>query len=118
MANRKTNKEFFAEVIALAQGNEELVAWAEKQIKALEDKAANRKPTKTQKENEGVKDEIVNVLAAFGKPATVTEVLAKGNFPADTSNQKITALLRQLIADGKVVKTVDKKKSFFEVKGE
>jgi len=118
MANKKTNKDFFNEVIALAKDNEELVAWAQKQIKILEDRNANRKPTKTQKENEDVKDKIVETLTVIGKPATVTEILTNGNFPAETSNQKVSALLRQLVADGKVVKTVDKKKSFFEVKGE
>lgn len=120
MTNKKTNKEFFGEVVAIgkAQGNAELVAWAEEKIKALENKAANRKPTKTQKENEGVKDEIVATLRNAKEPFTVTQILAKGNFPEGTSNQKVTALLRQLIEAGEVVKTTDKKKSFFTAKGE
>ena len=120
MANKRTNKDFFNEVkaIAIEREDAELQAWAEKQIKGLEDKAANRKPTKTQKENEGVKDAIVEALAEIGKPATVTEILATDKFEATVTNQKVTALLRQMIADNVVVKTADKKKSFFALKAE
>ena len=46
---------------------------------------------------------------------TVSEILASGRFEVGTSNQKLSALLRQLIDADKVVKVVDKKVSRFEV---
>lgn len=120
MANKKTNKDFFNEVVAIAiqNGNEELKEWAENKIKKLEDGSANRKPTKTQVENEALKETIVKALAEVGKPVTVTELIATGKFDATITNQKVTALLGQLIKTGEVVKTTDKKKALFEVKVE
>ena len=44
---------------------------------------------------------------------TVTEILATKVLPEEVVNQKVTALLRQLIAEGRVEKVVDKKKSYF-----
>jgi len=82
--------------------------------KVYEDRATNKKPTKTQKENENVKDLIYTILAKAGKGMTVTDLLATGAFPVETSNQKISALLRQLVAENRVAKEVDKKKSFFK----
>lgn len=63
--------------------------------------------TKVQKENVGVKENIVEVLADGAK--TATEV-AKA---LELSTQKVSALMRQLIAEGKVVKTMEKKVAYF-----
>ena len=46
---------------------------------------------------------------------TASEVLKASAEFDGMSNQKISALLRQLIADGKVVKATDKKKSVFSL---
>lgn len=60
-----------------------------------------RKPTKTQRENEVIKDTIVETLATFEagvQAKVVADALA-------LSTQKTAALLNQLVADGIVVKT-------------
>lgn len=93
--------------------NEAMVAFIDHELELLAKKASNKKPTKTQEENEGIKTEILNVLTNEG--ATVTEIQSKSIVLGDLSNQRVSALLRQLIADGKVVKTVDKKKSYFSL---
>ena len=94
-----------------ADVREKLVA-----IKASFDKkSANRKPTKTQVANEGLKDVILEVLENYAKPVTVTEILASGKFEQNTSNQKISSLLKQLVDAQLVVKTVDKKTSLFSI---
>ena len=46
---------------------------------------------------------------------TVTQIIASGEFEPLTSPQKISALLKQLIEADKVVKTVEKKTSYFAV---
>ena len=68
---------------------------------SLEKKAdpATRKPTKTQLENEGVKTQILEAIT--GKHLRAQEV---ANECGLTSAQKASALLRQLVAEGKAVK--------------
>ena len=81
-------------------------------IKAsFEKKAANRKPTKVQEANVELKEAIVEVLTAEG--ATVSEIMGKADALAGLSNQKVSALLKQLVDEGKAVKVVDKKKALF-----
>ena len=79
-------------------------------------KSLNRKPTKAQEENAEIKAVILEALTAEG--ATVTEIQSKDEALANLSNQKVAALLRQLVADGKAIKIVDKKKSLFALPAE
>ena len=73
---------------------------------------ASGKPTKSQMENEGVKEQILETLAA-GR-MTATEV---GN-ALGISVQKASALLRQLKEENKVVRIEEKKKVYFELPAE
>ena len=114
MANKKTNKDFFAEVIALAGENAELAAWAQKQIETLDRKTANRKPTKTQEANEAIKAEILEVMAD-GVARTVTEIMSAVPSLADASNQKAASLVRQLKDSGALVREEIKRKAYFKV---
>ena len=110
---KMTQRDFFNEVIALAEGNDraDLVEFAKSRIAVLDKKSVNKKPTKTQVENEVIKGIILDALTDEGM--TVSELQAKRDELFGLSNQRVSALLRQLVLDGKVVKTVDKKKSFF-----
>lgn len=65
--------------------------------------------TKKQKENEGVKAQILEVLVA-GR-MTASEVCAA----VGISIQRASALLTQLKNEGKVVRTEEKKKVYFEL---
>ena len=113
MTNKMTIRDYFNEVIELAKANDrsDLVEFAEGRIALLDKKASAKKPTKTQEENEVLKREILSVLTTDG--ATVTEIQSKSDVLGSLSNQRVSALLRQLIAEEKVFKTIDKKKSFF-----
>ena len=77
----------------------------------MAEKRTSSKPTKTQVENEGIKANILEVLTDEG--VTVKTLL--GELEGDYTSQKISALLRQLVADGKVVKTIEKKVSYFSL---
>ena len=46
---------------------------------------------------------------------TASEVLASSEEFAGMSNQKISALLKQLVDEKRVVKVTDKKKSIFKI---
>ncbi len=81
---------------------------------SFEKKSANRKPTKTQAENDGYKATILEVLNSVDKPLTVTEIQKESDVLGELSNQKVTAILRLMVENDKTVtKTIEKKKSYF-----
>ena len=115
MANKLTKKEKFEMIKAIpaVAENADMVAFIDHEIELLDKKSANKKATKNQEENVGIKEEILANLTEVG--VTVSELQTKSDklSPSVLSNQRVSALLRQLIDEGKVVKTVDKKRAYF-----
>ena len=96
---------------------DEVVAKLNEMWDALNKKSdIEKKPTEQQKQNESFKVDI-EVLLADGKPRTATEIL--NEIPAlkdnDISNQRVSALLRQLKLAGKVKSETVKGKSMFSM---
>ena len=124
MANKITKREVIKMMMneEVVKANSTYVAYLENELALLDKKAQNKKTTKTQEQNKGIKATILKVLATIGS-GTVTDI-QNGNEELSTlSNQKVSALVRQLVESGEVVKTTDKKKSIFslaksEVEGE
>ena len=116
-----TQRDYFNAIIAMANGEptkvpaEDIVAFANERISALDKKSANRKPTKTQTENECIKAVIFEVLEKADAPMTVTEVIKADERLSDFNTQKITSLMTQLVKAGAVVKTSEKRVSRFSV---
>lgn len=81
----------------------------------LEKKSSNSGQTKTQKENEVIKDKIVNALRVLDKYVTITELQESNEEIANYSNQKVSALLKQLVDSNIVSRQVDKKKAYFKL---
>lgn len=106
-----TKREFLNEVIAAEGISEAIAEFAKKEIEALDARNAKRAktPSKTQVANAPLKEEIVNKLKATGEYRTASEVSSW--FGLDDENkpkmsiQKVSALLRQLVADGIVEST-------------
>lgn len=69
-----------------------------------------RKPTKTQLENKGIKEQIVAVMADNGNPMTVGEIMKELGIE---SNQKVTSLLTQLVKASAVKRTEVKGKPYY-----
>ena len=118
MNKKLTKKDHFAALLALAevQENQALVDFINHELELLSKKnTADRKPTAAQKENEGVKAIILAALTL--EPTSISDLQRKDAALAEISNQKISALLRQLIIDNKVVRTEDKKKALFALIG-
>ena len=70
--------------------------------------SGSHKPTKTQRENEGVKDSILGVLTAEGKQCKdIADALG-------ISGQKCSALLKQLVDEGKAEKYAKKRVTYFK----
>ena len=114
MANKITKKEMFTMIKAQVKDNAEMVAFIDHEIELLDKKASNKKATKTQEANVGIKSTILAVLED-GKSMTVTEMQGASAELGELSNQKVSALVRQLAEAGEVVKTIDKKVSRFSL---
>lgn len=95
---------------------DEVVAKLNEMWDALNKKSSAEKPlTEQQKQNLGYKTDLLAVLAD-GKARTATELMKEvPTFPEDMSNQRVSALLRQLILDGKVKKETVKGKTLFSI---
>lgn len=96
-----TNREFF-KAIMNAEVSEELKAHAKAEIEKLDNKNEKRKntQTKTQKENEVIKDQIVALIEENG--AMVASVIAT---KLNISTQKASALCKQLVEEKELVVT-------------
>lgn len=93
--------------------NEIYVSFLAHELELLDKKSATKKATKTQVENEGIKDVICEVLASAPTPMTVTSMQKANVSLGELSNQKVTSLLRQLKESGKVDKKADKKTTVY-----
>ena len=74
--------------------------------------SAEKKPTAQQTANEGIKTAILNGMES-GKAYTVTEVIKSVPECAELTNQRVSALMRQMVESGAVVRTEDKRKAYF-----
>ena len=104
---RETDAEKYAEVI------EKL----DKMLVQVNKKSsANRKPTATQLENEGLKEKIVEYLVDTGNGLTVSEMMKEIEGLKELSNQRVTSLVTSLCSEGKVDRIVEKRKAYFFAK--
>ena len=95
-------------------------------IKASIDKknSAERKPTATQTENVGFKSAIVDYLGTCDKAQTIGDIMKGCAEVSNLTNQRVSAIVRQLKDDGIVVREEIKRKAYFsladtnEVEGE
>lgn len=120
MTNKKmTKKEMFAMVMKVVEASEtankdEMMDFLAHEIELLERKKSNSAKTKSQVDNEKIMVLILEELAKADNPMTVTELMQTESLYG-RSNQKLSALLRILKEEGKVVKTTEKKKSYFSL---
>ena len=117
MENKMTKLQIVTMMLANAEisANEIFKAYLENEKALLEKKASNRKATKTQTENVSIKATILTVLEDFNKPMTITDIQSANEDLKALSNQKISALVKQLKDNGLVVKSVEKGKSLFSL---
>lgn len=108
-----TKRENFAEIRAIVEkaGRADLVAFCDHETELLSKKNAKSGPTKKQIINDGIKTDILDAMTS--EPMTLDEIQALVPSLADESNQKVSALLTALKNDGKIVRTVIKRKAYF-----
>ena len=112
---KKTKKVFYNELLEVVKGNEELENFINHELELLDKKANSKTPSKTQIANKSIKETIKNVLVEGARPMTISDIQEKNSQLAELSNQKISALLTQLVNEKAVVRTVDKKKAYFTI---
>lgn len=87
-----------------------MMEFLEREIELLEKKNANKKPTAQQSANEGIKEAILEGLV---ERMTITEMQKSIPELAELSNQRISALVRQMVDAGIIIRTEDKRKAYF-----
>lgn len=111
----KTKREYFNELKTIVSDNDALVAFIDHELELLDKKnSAPKAPTAKQVENEKIKDYI---LAHLVKPMTISEMLKDflADYPTELSNQRVSAIVKQLVEDNSIVRTVEKRKAYFSV---
>ena len=123
MAEKKITKREVIEMMLadeVISSNEVYTKYLENELELLIKKSENKKATKNQLENESLMTVIVDVMSGM-VPATATEVLnAVKRLDADKyvtlTNQRVSALLKKLVENGTVEKSIDKRVSRFALK--
>ena len=115
MSKKLTQKE----IVEMMLADENVVAnatykeYLEGRLDALNKKSASsKKPTATQLANEGIKADILEHLTDEG--VTITHMQKHIECCADLTNQKISALLKQLVDAGSVVKYTEGRTTYFK----
>lgn len=116
MANNKkmTKKDYFEQIKRNYALTEDEVKFIDHEIELLEKKnAADKKPTAQQVANQSTQDAIYEGMES-GKLYTITDLIKTIPECADMTNQRVSALVRQMVLDGKVERTEDKRKAYFK----
>lgn len=98
----------------------DMIAFLEHEIELLANKRTHangeRKLTAQQTANAEIKSNIVELLASDSvRLFSVTEIIKEAEgIPEDMTSQRMTALLTQLIAEEKIQRVKDKRKTFFQ----
>lgn len=122
MSNVKklTKRDYFNQLKAVegVKANPELVKFIDHELELLAKKNASGegKMTAAQLANEGIKAEILECMEKEpNRMFTVSEMQKEFPCCAELSNQRVSALIRQLKEDGKVERIEDKRKAFFRI---
>ena len=119
MANTKkmTKKDYFAILKATypttADNYDEVIKFIDHEIELLEKKnSADKKPTAQQVANKSVQEAIYDGMES-GKLYTITDLIKEIPECADLTNQRVSALVKQML-DTKIERIEDKRKAYFK----
>lgn len=117
---KMTKRDYFNSLLEIGavKENEGLVKFIEHELELLAKKNASGigKMTATQVANEGIKAEILECMANEpNRLFTISEMQKAFPCCAEMSNQRVSALVRQLVADGKVERLEEKRKAVFRI---
>ena len=114
-----TKKEKFEmlKAIPAVQENGMLIEFINHEIELLAKKAAGgeKKMTATQKVNEGIKDGILECMEP-GQLYSITDMIKQFDCCIDMSNQRVNALVRQMMPE-KIDRILVKRRAYFALAG-
>lgn len=114
---KPTKRENFSTLLNFAEvkANPALVEFINHEIELLDRKnSTEKKPTAQQTANDAIKVAILDNMVK-GTKYTITDIIKSVPECADLTNQRVSALIRQLKDEGKVIRTEDKRKAYFEL---
>ena len=117
MANTKkmTKRDYFNAILSKYDLTADEKAFVEHELELLEKKnSSEKKPTAQQVANDSIKTAIAEGMSP-NRLYTVTEIQKEIPECAELSNQRVSALLRQMKDDGIVTRTEDKRKAYFSI---
>lgn len=114
MAIKTDKREIINDMIAdsYISANKSYMFYLKHEIMLLDKRAKNKKPTARQKENEELMETLVEIVNATSG-GTVSEIIASDSRLAGMTTQRISPILNKLAKEGRIVKTVEKRKSIF-----
>lgn len=112
-----TRREMLTAIAAKVADNAEMVEFLNKEIAAID--AHNAKATAKRSAGTAAKKEAVfNALLAIGEQVTATELIENAeNEVKDYTRQKVAAILKVLVEEGRVRKEVSHRVAYFDVVG-
>lgn len=116
-AKKLTKRDHFNALLAIpaVSDNPVLVDFINHELELLSKKnSADKKPTATQQANSALKEAIIDLLVD-GNPYTVSQIIKEVPECAGLSNQKVSALMVQLVNEGQVEKVIEKRVSYFKL---
>ena len=120
MANTKkmTKKDYFAIIKGAypvdAPNYDEVMAFIDHEVELLNKKnSADKKPTAQQMANEGVKKAIVEGMEP-DRLYTITELIKEIPACAEMTNQRVSAIVRQMIGS-EIERVEEKRKAYFRL---
>ena len=112
---KMTKRDYFIAILSKYPLTEAEKDFVKHELELLEKKnSADKKPTAQQVANEGIKAAIVAGMTP-NRLYTITEIQKEIPECAEMSNQRISALLRQMKEDKIIVRTEDKRKAYFSL---
>lgn len=116
-SKKPTKRDHFTALLNLSEvkANPVLVDFIEHELELLAKKnSAEKKPTAAQVANKGIKDAIYNNMQE-NRLYTITELIKEVPECAELSNQRVSALVRQMYdcAEPVLERVVEKRKAYF-----
>lgn len=100
-----------------ADNYDAVIGFIDHELELLSKKnAADKKPTATQVANDGFKTSIKAVMSA--EPTrlfTITELIKTVPEITDLTNQRVSAIVRQMVTDGTLDRVEEKRKAYFRI---
>ena len=118
-SKKLTKRDHFNTLLQLPEvaANPTLVEFINNELDLLARKnnSDNKKPTEKDIANQGLKTAILEFATASGEQHTVTDFIKNVPACAGLSQQKISAMVRQMVEDGNLEKVIVKRVSYFRV---